>query len=125
VTAGRYDLRIEQGTTYRLALTFNRDTGEVDEDDAPIFEPYLFAGADLRLEIRSEPGGTVLAEVSTVDGGIVIGDPGEIAVELTADQTAALSRARYDLRCAYPSGDVVRLLEGSVTVSPAITEAAA
>jgi hypothetical protein len=119
--AGTYTLRVDAGATLRLDLRFTYDTGELDEDDQPVYAAYDFTGATLRMQVRTEPGGTLLAGLSSVDG-IEIGDDGLISVHLTAEQTAALTRGRYDIVCDFPSGDTKRLLEGTVAVSPQITE---
>lgn len=123
--SGHWDLRVDQGATFRAEMTFSYDTGEVDEDDQPVYAPYDFTGATITMEIRERTGAPVLVGLSSEDGGLVLDDPGEIELTLTPEQTAAVrGRARYDLLASFPSGDVKRLLEGNVYAAERITEGA-
>ncbi len=112
--AGKYTMRVEQGTTYRVSMAFTHD------DD-----PYDFEGATVRMQVREQAGSPVLLTLSTPDGGIGFGDPGELNIELTSTQTAALRSGVYDIVATYPSGDVRRLMQGRVAVSASVTEGAA
>jgi len=120
---GIYNLRIEQGTTVRLALRFSYDTGALDGDGNPIYAALDFTGTTIRMQVREQPGAQLLAEASTADGGITINGDGQLTIALTAAQTANLDRrAKYDIAASWPSGDVKRLLQGGVAVNRRITE---
>ncbi len=123
--ASTFKLTIDQGTTLRFSVTVMRDTGDIDPDGQPVREPYDFTGCTARMQIRERPGTTILAEASTEDGGITFdATAGKIDIHLTDDQTDAITAtvARYDVEVTYPSGDVLRVLQGPVTCSPSITE---
>lgn len=125
MAAGKLDLYIEQGSTFfrKLKFTDNQPTPvEID------LTGYTYAG-----KIRKTIGdGTVLANFTcTVLNQLT--NPGEMTVELTAAQTAALplkaqktatrvtEAFAYDVEVTYPSGVVERVLEGVCNVSPEVT----
>jgi hypothetical protein len=121
--AAKYDLHVETGATFRLSFVYGRRTGATDVDGNPVVEPYDLTGCTARMQIRQSIGRDVLVQADT-DAGIVIDGPaGRIVVTLTDEQTATLvvRRGVYDLEVEYPSGDVVRVLEGKVTISANVT----
>jgi hypothetical protein len=126
--AGRYDIRIDQGATFRLTLRFRSDTGTVDEAGNPVYVPYDFGGALIRCQFREHFGSpvTVIEAMNITDPpGILVGPAGTgtITVLITADQTANLFRyGRYDIWCQFPSGESRRLLEGTVSCNRRVTE---
>jgi hypothetical protein len=122
VMAGKFTLHIEAGATLRLMLKSTYDTGTLDDDGNPVYTAYDLTDATITMQIREHTGTAVLAEVSTDDGGVTLGDDNEITIVLTAEQTTSLRRGRYDILAEFPSGDTKRLLEGPVSVSPRITE---
>lgn len=78
------------------------------------------------MQIRQRRGSEVLISATTKNGGIVIIDPpaGKMIVTVTDEATESLTitRAKYDLEVGFPSGDVLRVLQGSVKISPNITQ---
>jgi hypothetical protein len=62
-------------------------------------------------------------ELTTANGRISLTNAGVITLSLTATETAALAAGRYvyDLEMVSSGGQVTRLLEGVVTVSPEVT----
>lgn len=116
MTAGQYDLRIEQGATFDRLLTWTQDG-----------VPVPLAGLSARLQVRKTVGAAdpPLLALTSPDGGITLTDPGEIRLSLTAEETAALAFASavYDLEIVSPTTPetVVRLLQGKVLVSPEVT----
>jgi hypothetical protein len=89
--------------------------------------PYDLTGCKARMQIRQRRGTEVLISATTSNGGIKIdNDPttGRLVVTVTDEATDSLTitKAKYDLEIGYPSGDVVRILEGSVKISPNITQ---
>ncbi len=126
MAAGNKDLYIEQGATFRLTVHYTRKTGDQDVDGNDIVVPYDLTGAAIRMQIRNRRGGTVLVSATTSNGGIVVTDPpnGKFVLTITDEATDQLSvkKGKYDLEVSYPSGDVVRILQGNVTFDPNITQ---
>ena len=79
-------------------------------------------GCSARLQVRPDVGSSeVLLELTTENGGIVLGGPaGTIDLWLGATKTAALTweSGVWSLEIQYPAGPdhVDRLLEGTITV---------
>jgi hypothetical protein len=87
-------------------------------------KPINLTGYSARLQLRDAVGGTVLAELSTDNGGIALGGAaGTVTVSIPGAETALYSfkSAVYDMLLTGPSGSRRRLVEGKVTVSPAVT----
>jgi hypothetical protein len=114
MTAGKVDLRIEQGATFLYSI----DVAGLD-----------LAGASGDMQLRDRPGApSVLFEFSTANGCMVITPTGAstatIVLNATAAQTTLLSfsMVTYDLELTLTSLEVVRLLCGNVLLSPEVTE---
>lgn len=127
--AANYDLYIEQGATFRFSLVYGYKDGTVDPAGNATVIPYDITNCKARMQIRQKRGGPVLIAVNSTTaggGGIVFTDAvhGKIEVTITDEATQSLnvSRAKYDLEIVYPSGDVIRVLQGNVTISPNITD---
>lgn len=111
------DLTIYQGSTF--SKTFQWKTGNPPT-------PVNLTGYTARMQIRQKvTSETPIITLTTENGRIIIRDPleGRFSLEISAEDTAALSfkSAVYDLEFSSPSGIVVRLFEGSVTLSPEVT----
>lgn len=108
--------QIVEGTTFGFALTWSDAAGA----------PIDITGCAARFVICPASSSQVLAECTTQADGITLGGiTGEVAVELAPPKTAGKhSRqwegARYELRIEYPSGDVYRLLRGTVVLEPGL-----
>jgi hypothetical protein len=105
------NLTIEQGTTFEVVFTVNTSSG-VPED---------LTGAVARCQMRRSYGAVTSTELTTT-----ILSPetnGEVKITLTAVQTAAIKPRRYvyDLIVTKANSEVVRVVEGIVTVSPGVT----
>lgn len=79
------------------------------------------------MQVRKAAGQPVLVDLSTDDGSIVVepdGQQGQVDVVMSAEQTSALTlrKAVYDLELTFPLGEVVRLVQGKIAISPNITE---
>jgi hypothetical protein len=126
--AASYDLYIEQGATFRFSMVYGHQDGTVDVNGNPNVVPYDLTNAKLRMQIRQRRGGEVLVAATTTNGGIIVETPssGRFTMILTDEVTDSLTikRAMYDLECQWPSGEVSRVLQGKVTISPAITQGA-
>lgn len=124
--AATYNLYIEQGATYRFTLVYGYKDGTLDADGNPNVIPYDITGCRARMQIRRSRQSEVLVSATTDNGGITFTDAehGRMEVVVTDEATDSLNikRAKYDLEVGYPSGDVVRVLQGDVTISPNITQ---
>lgn len=126
MSAAKYNLYIEQGTTFRFSMIYGFKNGTFDTDGNENVTPYDITDCKLRMQIRQRRGGEVLIAATTTNGGITIDDPlaGKISVCITDEATDSLTvtRAKYDLEIGWPSGDVLRILQGSVSIDPNITQ---
>jgi hypothetical protein len=109
-------LVINQGATFSRSISFLQANGT----------PRDLTGYTARMQIKTAIGGTLVVELNTSNGDIVI-EPllGRITMVLSASQTTALPALTgvYDLELYSPDATpvVTRLLEGSVTISPEVT----
>ena len=116
MSAGRSALYIEQGATFRHQFTW-LDKNKVPTD---------ISGYTVRMQIRTAISqGTVLCELTTENGRVLIlnGPGGKFELLISADVTATFNwkTGVYDLLVTSTIGEVTRLVEGSVTVSPSVT----
>ena len=121
-----------QGQTYRWGFVWARpDAASTPEAPLPAI-PRELTGCTARMQIRSRYGAEVLLELTTENGGLTLGpDAGHITIYAADEQTDEVgatedplksrTRARYDLEVIYPSGDVRRVIQGDLTISPNIT----
>jgi hypothetical protein len=143
MTAAKRDLYIEQGATFSRGFFWHRpkkDTqGNIIRDPSgnPVpGDPYDLTDWKGRMQIReSVEATTALVTATTENGEIVFGldpenpgaeaDPtnGRVDILLSADTTDLLTVTYgvYDLKVYDPGAIEHRLLEGSVSVSPAVT----
>jgi hypothetical protein len=113
--AGIYNFEIEQGATFSRPIAISDDGVARD-----------LTGYTAQMQIRpTKTSQSVILELSTANGRIVISDPasGEMTWILDRPTTAALDfcEAFYDLLLDDGSGTTERLLEGSVTLSLGVT----
>lgn len=119
-------LTIEQGATFELRFQWCLDSTVTPGQPG---DPIDLTGAVLRMQIRKTQQAPVLVE-ATSDGTAPFithdGPGGTVTVKLPAEETNKLSSKQplYDLEVLLPGGDVYRLIEGVITVSPNITQAA-
>ena len=109
-------LTIYQGATFRKRLTWR----------TPSKAPIDLTGCTARMQVREDYESPLpLLEMTTENGGITI-DPVEMGVLhlyiSDADTAACLwGGGVYDVEVVHPGGDVTRLVQGSVSVSPEVT----
>lgn len=125
--AAKKNLTIEQGATWRDSYTLLQPapTGTPIADMLPID----LTGYTARMQIRPDYASTtVLVELTTENARITITPAaGTIALYISDTDTSALAFADapavYDLELVPPApGDVIRLLRGTVTLSPEVTK---
>lgn len=112
MAAGRYDIYIEKGTTFRRVFTLR-------EDDDSLFD---LAGYSARLQVRERA--TDPDTLADWTGQLTLDEEtSTITLALTDDETAALDfdRGLYDLEIESAGGETTRLLEGAVTCSAEVT----
>jgi hypothetical protein len=77
------------------------------------------------MQVRPEvESSTVLLELTTANGGITLGGvAGTIELFVSDDASAAFTwqSGSWDLEIEFPGGDVRRLAQGTVNVSPEVT----
>lgn len=115
MTAGKLDLVIEQGATFRRELIWK------DAEGAPI----NLIGYTARMQIRERVSATaILTELTTANGRIVLTPAqGKLTLELSATLTDALTypAAVYDLEVVAADGSITRLLQGNVLIEGSVT----
>lgn len=122
MTAGIYELKLEQGATFRRAIRYIVDDTPVD-----------LTGYDIRMQIRPQYADRtedILLEANLDNGRIEIldqSDPDEVGyfvVTISAEDTESLQwdrQAFYDIELESSSGNVVRLLAGRATLFREVT----
>lgn len=107
---------IYQGATFPKRLRWS---------DKVTGTPIDLTGCRARMQVRAEIGSpTVLLELTTENGGITLGGAaGTIDLYAGATATAAFTweGGVFDLEIVHPGGDVTRLAQGTVSVSPEVT----
>jgi len=108
-----FTLQIPKGATFDVTLTWkNADR-----------TPKNLTGYTAKLQVRESIGSTLLLEMSTSNGKIILGGAaGTIQLLLSAAETAALTwdEGIYDLFITGPSG-TRKLLKGTVTAADSVT----
>jgi len=134
VAAVVYNVRVEQGATFYFPK-FQFGTLLVDGTGKPVLGPdgnYQidvprdFTGCTFRLQMRTakKPTSDELFTVTSEDtnGGIAADTEGVITIVVPDEATdLAVKGGFYDLKCYNPNGTEDRLVEGQVTVNPAVT----
>lgn len=113
MSAGIYNITIEEGATFQKQITYKDANGNVID---------LTDVTDARAQMRP----TIASGSSTAFTVAVDADPttGIIHWSMSATTTAGLSAPStqyYDLEIEFADGTVRRLLQGTVTVDPEVT----
>jgi hypothetical protein len=111
-----YDLTVWQGKTWLLDLAVH-ETVTNENGSAVIGDPIPLDGYSARGQIRSYPGGPLLADLATsIDAAA-----GGISLSLSPSQTRRITtRAVYDLELVSGS-NVVGILHGDVVPIAEVT----
>jgi hypothetical protein len=122
MSAGKYDLKIEQGATFtRKFLIKNLDT------------PVDLTGQTFRGCIRKTASSANIIETFTMNVKDQVTNTGEFEISLTATQTSGIpvnksktaereiTSYAYDIEREFSDGRVERVLEGLANVSPEVT----
>lgn len=114
MSAGIYNLEIEQGATFERLITLNTSTSG---------SPLNLTEYTGKAQIRRGYGSSEV----TVEFTVTFLEPrsnGQLRISLTSTQTSALSPLYsyvYDLEIT-KSGVVTRVLQGTIIVSPEVTK---
>ena len=115
-TPAKLKLTIYQGATFRKRLTWSAGTPAV---------PVDLTGCTARMQVRPEvESPMVLLELTTANGGIALGGvAGTIELYVSDDASTLFTWTAgvWDLEIEFPGGDVRRLAQGSISVSPEVT----
>lgn len=115
MTAGKLDLVIEQGASFRRLLTWK------DAEDNPID----LTGYSARMQARehlSSP--SAFLELTTENDRISIdGEAGQLTLTLDAETTDAITPndGVYDLEVESAEGEITRLLQGNIIIERSVT----
>jgi hypothetical protein len=117
MSAGVEDLDIEQGCGYSVSFSYRQPDGVT---------PVNVTSWTSKMEIRTGYGVAPVLTVGTATGEIVVdGTHGKFTLSLTAVQTSLLGDDGapyiYDILLTPPGQQPIRLVEGSVSVSLAVT----
>lgn len=111
--AEKYNINIDQGSTYNLQLEWKDENGT----------PIDLTGFTAKMQARyTKPTNPIAFELTTENGGIIIVD-NKINLTVTATQTGALEIVGiiYDLEL-YNGLNITRLIEGNICVSKEVTK---
>lgn len=115
MTAGKLDLVIEQGATFRREIIWK------DAEETPI----NLTGYSARMHLREHLSSVMpLLELTSANGRIVLTPlQGKLALEIdaTLTQTLRAGNALYDLEMEDNAGNVTRLLQGQVRIEAGVT----
>jgi|TARA_R100000030_G_C3209978_1_gene113092 hypothetical protein len=111
MAAGTYNFTLEQGSTFSRQITVQENSTALN-----------LTGYTARMQMRSTHDSSTIALTYTS----TIASPasnGKINLSATATQTAAIEEGIYvyDLEIESSGGEVTRLMEGQVTVTPEVT----
>ena len=111
--AGVYHMKLEQGSTFGLTITYKDSNGTA----------INLTGYSARMQMRRTYEDSALIELTTDNGRITLGgSAGTVTLTIAAGDTAALPSVEgvYDLELV--SGDIVdKLLAGTFTVAREVT----
>ncbi len=112
--ADSYNIQIDQGATYTLALSYKDSAG------VPINLTNYTAAMQLRKTVGSA---TASLSLTSSSGIVITGATGLLSITITATQSRDLvpDIYVYDLEITSAAGVVTRLIEGSAVVSAEVT----
>jgi len=112
--ASIYNFKIDQSATFYRKLIW------IDKNKIPINTTGVIA----KMQFKQLPSTNVIAlDLTSENSGIIVSDDGVIEIKITALQTKTLTYSSYvyDLFITDIGGTVIKLIEGKITVSKAVT----
>lgn len=126
---GLYNFSVAGGEQKTLDLTWQ------STDDNGVSTPYDLTGCSAVMEFRRQPGGTLIARVTSTDdieiqpddttGLIRVVLDSEVTTDLAGSGVEYASGYRYlmhDVYVEFPDGDIRQVVHGRVEVLPPITD---
>lgn len=123
MSAGIYNLRIEQNQYYERLFTYLSPSTRVGTVEVP-GTPVDLTGYTAVMFVKYRKIESVPAlSLTTENGGLQVGAAdGTVRLIITSDQTATLTEdAEYDLVLLAPSGERERFLEGNVLLDKTVS----
>lgn len=127
--AAKLNFHIDQGADFQRVLTIR----ESPVPPATVGAPIDLTGHSFRGQVRQSVGAdSVLAQFTFTQADQVT-SPGEVTMSLSNTQTSAFPSGPqdgvnkvnqtfvYDVEWIKPNGQVFRILEGKITMSPEVT----
>jgi hypothetical protein len=114
VSPGILNLTFSQGATWKLALAYNNSDGD----------PIDLTNYSARMQARpAYTSDDVVLNLANGSGITLGGTAGTINLLVAATATAAIGAAQYvyDMELVSGSGEVTRLIEGTLVVTPEVT----
>lgn len=104
MSAGGYDITCEQGATFSRTLNVKDSAGNARD----------FSTYSGRMHVRrTTASADTLVELTTANGRMILNAYGDIILNLSATETAALTEGGvYDLEVEATDGTVERVVEG-------------
>lgn len=120
--AGIYNLFIEQGATFTRLIEIEYP----DPTDVTVMLPYDLSGFSASMQIRRTIESSTPQILLTSNNGRIEMQPNgtnnALRIYLTPEETSTLtSDGVYDIEIEDGSGDIQRILRGSVTLSLEVT----
>jgi hypothetical protein len=109
-----HDITIEQGATFSLVV----------EWQDPDLEPINLTGYTAAMQIRKTYGAPITLSLTSSSGIAIDALAGKLTITISSTATAALAapmQGVYDLEVTSGGGQVTRLIEGKVFVTPEVT----
>lgn len=113
-----YDISIEQGATYSVSFEWREDDGS-NPPSGPLIDTANYTP---KMQVRVKAGGDLIIAFDSSSGLTVAN--GVVTLRIGADVTETITRGGvYDLEMhnTVDPTDVVRLVQGKVSVSPDVT----
>lgn len=110
---GLLNLTFGQGTTWKLSMVYSDGDGvAIDLSDYTA-----------ELQARTTYGSSSVAVNLTNGSGITLGTAGSVSIVVDAVTTSSIEATQYvyDMEITSGSGEVTRLIEGTLVVTPEVT----
>jgi len=110
--AAYVELYLDQGSTFNNIITLSDDT----TNTAISLAGYNVSSQMRRSYYSTNASANIVCTITDANNGIIV-------MSLDPDTTANLKAGFYlfDVETVSPSGEVARILEGSITVNPGVT----
>jgi hypothetical protein len=118
--AGTKNLIVEKGSTFNVLFTWST------KDINNIKTPVNLTGWTARSQMReSHDATTAVVSLTTENTGLVLGGAAgtiQLKIAPTASSAISIDKGVWDIELVDGTGNVTRLLEGSVTFKPEVTK---